>query len=386
MGRASGKNNNDNGSNPEKGKKFRLQSRSLFLTYPKCNLDKNIALSLLKDMRSWSYIGIGHELHQDGTDHLHALLQSSDKFETQNAKYFDLKYNGKIFHGNYQGAKDNDKVLDYIKKNGDFIEEGVFLSNGKSAAAKRAFKNKQMLERPINELVNEGIVSLTSVPLIEKAKKILKQVEASLIKNDSTNKVCYWVYGTPGIGKSVMAYDLMYPGEKRFDKLINKWWDSYNNEDIVIMDDLTKDQKGSLTYFLRRWADKRSFPGECKGGHTQNIDFSRLIVTSNFLPSEIFEDDQVTIEAVERRFKIVTIFKKSKDERILVEYPYKMQDYIEFKPIIPERKVRPKIEVVNQRMLETHQKYHKIDDFVTEKMAEEEDKKEEIEEELKIDY
>jgi hypothetical protein len=384
------------GSNPSganNNNKFRLSSKSIFLTYPKCPVRKEEALRQIKAKKPCKYVGVGHELHEDGTDHLHALVLYDEKFTTKLQNYFDLTEGSASYHGNYQGARNNNDVLKYIKKNGDFVEEGEFVSNAQKDIQERALENKILLSKPVNELVDEGLIHLSHAKLIHQAKELYSKLTQT--PNDSTNKICYWIYGTPGIGKSTFAFDKMYPGEAIYDKLINKWWDSYNNEDVVIIDDITPDHKGVMTYFLRRWADKRPFPGECKGGHTQQISFSRLVVTSNYLPKEIFAGDETTIEAIERRFKIVSIFKKSETERKLVDWPYQVQSYMEIQPIRPERKVRPRMEVLIERMAEAHQKYHQIDISkineavqieklqAEEKMAEEE---EQVEEELKIDY
>jgi len=68
-----------------------------------------------------------------------------------------------------------------------------------------------------------------------------------------------------------------------------------------LLDDLGKDRLVLATH-LKVWADHYPFTAETKGGGT-TIRPKRIIVTSNYSPAELFED-KVTLEAIERRFKV----------------------------------------------------------------------------------
>lgn len=105
-----------------------------------------------------------------------------------------------------------------------------------------------------------------------------------------------WYYGASGTGKSFAAMQ-EYPGA--YLKMPNKWWDGYQGEDVVILDDFGKDH-AYLVNLLKLWGDENPFKAEYKGG-TMNIRPKLFIVTSNWRHSEIWTEWQ-SLEPIERRF------------------------------------------------------------------------------------
>lgn len=107
-----------------------------------------------------------------------------------------------------------------------------------------------------------------------------------------------WCYGPPGTGKSRFAR-AQYEGA--YDKLPNKWWDNYQSESAVLIDDLGMDHV-HMGSFLKRYADHYPFRVEFKGGSTM-IRPQTIIVTSNYKIEEIWSHDLSMVEALNRRFK-----------------------------------------------------------------------------------
>nr|AFB81501.1 replication associated protein [Cotton leaf curl Rajasthan virus] len=112
--------------------------KNYFLPYLKCSLTKEEALSQLLNIQtptSKKYIRICRELHEDGTPHLHVLIQFEGKFKCQNMRFFDLVSPSRSahFHPNIQGAKSSSDVKSYIEKDGDILDWGQFQIDGRSA-------------------------------------------------------------------------------------------------------------------------------------------------------------------------------------------------------------------------------------------------------------
>ncbi|CAR65240.1 replication-associated protein [Cotton leaf curl Gezira virus-[Cameroon]] len=119
-------------------KRFLINAKNYFLTFPKCSLTKEEALEQLQKISTASnkkYIKICRELHEDGQPHLHVLLQFEGKFKCQNHRLFDLVSPNRSahFHPNIQGAKSSSDVKSYIDKDGDTLEWGEFQIDGRSA-------------------------------------------------------------------------------------------------------------------------------------------------------------------------------------------------------------------------------------------------------------
>nr|ABG26097.1 rep protein [Sida leaf curl virus] len=119
-------------------RRFKIQAKNYFLTYPQCSLTKEEALSQLQTLETPTnkkYIKICRELHEDGSPHLHVLIQFEGKYVCTNNRFFDLVSPNRSahFHPNIQGAKSSSDVKSYIDKDGDTLDWGEFQIDGRSA-------------------------------------------------------------------------------------------------------------------------------------------------------------------------------------------------------------------------------------------------------------
>nr|AGT45288.1 RepA [Chickpea chlorotic dwarf virus] len=110
---------------PFVNKKFRFQSKYVFLTYLKCSSQRDALLEFFWEKLTpflIYFIGVATELHQDGTTHYHALIQLDKRPHIRYPSFFDFEGN----HPNIQPARNSKQVLDYISKDGDIKTRGDF--------------------------------------------------------------------------------------------------------------------------------------------------------------------------------------------------------------------------------------------------------------------
>lgn len=108
---------------------FRISAKNHFLTYAQCPIPKEDVLAFLvgvfQDFEP--HIRVSHELHEDGSSHLHAIVVCLRKFERRGAgaeRTFDIERDGHTYHPNYQSCRDPKAVFDYISKDDDFVDFG----------------------------------------------------------------------------------------------------------------------------------------------------------------------------------------------------------------------------------------------------------------------
>lgn len=117
---------------------------------------------------------------------------------------------------------------------------------------------------------------------------------------DTADIEAEWFMGPPGTGKSHTAraenssFYAKQPG--------SKWFDGYDHEDCIIIDDLDSSNLPPLMPFIKNLVDKYAVSVEVKGG-SMRIRPKKIVVTSNYHPSVLFTEPTF-LAAMTRRFKI----------------------------------------------------------------------------------
>lgn len=118
-----------------------------------------------------------------------------------------------------------------------------------------------------------------------------------------------WLYGPPGTGKSHHARLFASAIGSVYMKAQNKWFDGYDGEDVILLDDLDSNALGHL---LKIWADKYPCTGEIKGGMVQ-LRHKYIVVTSNYQPVDLWPADgndpknKAMCDAITRRFELIRV-------------------------------------------------------------------------------
>lgn len=134
----------------------------------------------------------------------------------------------------------------------------------------------------------------------------LKQIAKDHMEfKDKSHLRGIWIWGKAGEGKSRWVRDqAKLINKKLYSKMVNKWWDGYQNEELVVMDDIDLKHE-CLCQQLKIWADRYDCVLENKGGACHS-NYEWFFITSQYAPWEIFKDEK-DLAAIERRFQIYKI-------------------------------------------------------------------------------
>lgn len=203
-----------------------------------------------------------------------------------------------------------DQAAEYCKKEGDFDSGGELKPVGQEAlAAGRVRGGDANAERwkVARQTIENGdlkdlddqifVVHYGAVMNIRKANMKLPPA-LEWVDGASPN---LWLYGKSGCGKSRKARQI---APNAYSKMCNKWWDGYQGQEDVIIDDFDIEHK-VLCHHLKIWADRYPFVMEVKTG-AQGIRPRRIIVTCNWSPTEIWENEK-DLEPILRRFKVTNM-------------------------------------------------------------------------------
>lgn len=191
-----------------KKNKFKLNTKDIFLTYSKCPLGKDkihnhIKQLIISKKKEISYIISNTENHQDHKEiHTHVLFQLTKRTTFHGERFFDIEG----FHPKIETARDIEKSIDYIKKDGDFIEEGTprykkYVRQNQKEERKQLiydeidrlkdeyYNDEKLTLQQVKKTLDDFIKNLDrdfyyeQIDLIEKIlkKKFIKQAELALI-------------------------------------------------------------------------------------------------------------------------------------------------------------------------------------------------------------
>lgn len=180
-----------------------------------------------------------------------------------------------------------DQATDYCKKDGDVVSLGSV-----------PVRDEQVDKKPNSDEKYREIIKLSRERNLEEIerkyptvyflhyKRILQLGNYTTTRLGSQERPNIWYYGETGTGKSYRARR----HGKVYLKKRNKWWDDYNDEEVVVIEEWAPCNEATAQE-LKIWADSYDFPAEVKGG-TIRIRPRLLIVTSNYSMRTCFPRDE----------------------------------------------------------------------------------------------
>lgn len=101
---------------------FRVNAKNFFLTYPQCPLMKgDVYVALVNKFGPIQYACIASEKHEDGSPHIHVFLTFDVRKDVRNPRTFDIE----DYHPNVQAIRNKRAALNYVMKDGDYVEYGT---------------------------------------------------------------------------------------------------------------------------------------------------------------------------------------------------------------------------------------------------------------------
>lgn len=308
----------------EPKRKFRLNCKNLFLTWPKNGTEPTDCMAALLDRfgaDNVSYICVSREEHADGDPHLHALLCLKEKCDIKDATQLNFAAGDK--QGNYQSTRKVKDVYKYVRKGGNFVEHGIVPvtdTEKKSSMMAEALRNGQSLEQ-LDEMdpgffmmhmkllksyqtfqeTKRQKMTIPRPPMVYSFRKNLIEIG---FPRDHKQKQ-YWICGPPNTGKTSLILNLTSEGFRGFEIPTNNDFSMYDDHtyDFAYIDEF----RGALTIqFLNLWLEGSKQTLNYKGGSYQKKRNLLTFIISNLAPYEVFHRClQSEINALCTRIEII---------------------------------------------------------------------------------
>lgn len=230
------------------------------------------------------YIIYGIERGVSGTPHLQGFIH----FTNAKSRSAVARLLPRAFLEKRRGSVD--QAVEYCKKDGLFTERGTKPIDAETQRASAIAKAHEKYREIIAHAKSGDFpwIELNHPHMwISRCNQLLSMRTRAPIILDGDLQHEWWV-GKTGTGKSKLVWEI-YPNH--YQKQLNKWWDGYCGEEIVVIEEWSPKNEVSGSQ-LKIWADRYPFPGQIKGGTLQKIRPRKIIVLSNYSISECFEHHQ----------------------------------------------------------------------------------------------
>lgn len=220
--------------------------------------------------------------------HVYLYYKSCRYFQPLQKRYPRAHFEWPLFH--------HEAWIEYILAKGDDVVGGPYEFGEKPEQGRRT--DLELIAKKIsNDKASMELIAEDHPVEFIRYHKGLQALRHVTVLRDRPRGILevFWIYGKAGTGKSKMAYEWdEYPP---YIKDSSKWWDGYNGEERVIIDDLdaSKYNYRDLLRLLDKWYP---YSGEVKGGYIK-IAATMIFITCEHPPNEIWSNNELV--QVERR-------------------------------------------------------------------------------------
>ncbi len=328
----------------KKSKGYRLSAKRLFLTYPRCTVEK--ALVCQRAQLHWrgdlESVVIAQEKHQDGGLHLHVLIILKNALDTTDPHFADFLVEQ---HGSYEAVRNLKKTLRYMTKE----DENIFtyqitiqdILNGKGSKAgiiARMIQSGSTLEmvdiefpefvmmnkKKVEEYVSYTVTKKRKAELppwkgvsgppntstsrdapLTAIQRIVKWINENVKKPRVFKQKQLWICSNSNMGKTSLM-NLLYSVLNIYDvSLEGSFMDGYADElyDMVVLDEFQGQRKVT---WMNKIVQGSHMNVEVKGSMVFKEVNLPFIVLSNFLPQDAWKNvPSVQIDGIYNRFEVV---------------------------------------------------------------------------------
>lgn len=238
---------------------------------------------------TYTYLAIGHHVGEKrGRPHIHIVIQFKNP---RGWPKTNKRIHWEIRRGNIQ------QNLNYLNKNNRLEEFGERPRDPKGI--------DEQWDEFVSEL-RQGRVDKYSRMFARYegyARRRLAEVVPKKDYDGDLKAKNLWIWGPPRTGKSLLVRTT-FDSSQIYTKYLNKWWDNYERQPCVLIEDADPTQCKYLAHHFKIWCDRYSFGAEIKNGRMQiNPCDYHFIVTSNYSIEDCFEG--VDYSAISARFDVL---------------------------------------------------------------------------------
>lgn len=274
-----------------------------------------------------------------GHKHLHCLLASKTRPRPTTIRTWlpftvDANFQPKTQRATWLCSLNYVKYADYDKttqsgtlQNEYFFELGTLPEDPDALKRKGSRSGTQATEERYSDVISMAKKSggtqeiETAYPsmYLRFFKTIDHIQKASYIPPERVGLMNFWIYGDSGCGKTSFVRNYCKRNKLPLYVKIaeNKWWDFYDGEQAVLLDDCGSDSF-KFADLWKTWTDYAPFPAEVKGGTLKGIRPQVFFFTSNLRMQQVFTNVETHLRPLQRRIQQYTIGKDPLGRAILI--------------------------------------------------------------------